>query len=476
MAEGGARLVGTRGAVVGLALRRWASCSARRGGITARVVVVLALTATCAMCAFTIAPAQAASGLSWSAPAPISHGSAFTGVSCPTSKLCVAVDQNGDVVSSTHPAGGSGAWTTTSLVSDSGLDGVACPAAQLCVVSDGLTGKVLTSSDPAGGAGAWTATNIVNPSGDLLNGVACATTRLCVAVDSQGNVLTSTNPTGGPGAWTSTNVDSGNTLDGVSCAATGLCVAVGAGFATSSNPTGGSGAWTTTTSLDASAVSCPTSLLCVAVDGNGNAYSSTDPTGGPAAWKMSDNIDRLHPFQPMTGVSCPTTRLCVAVGLSGDAVTSTNPTRGSAAWTGETIDTASGLTGVSCPTSSMCLAVDQTGDAVVGTPRPMPLRAAITSTRARVSHGRAKLELACTGGGPSSRCRGTLSLTIRIKRHTIVLASQRYTLASGTKKQITMRLKRTALVRRARARKHRLRVRATATVRGAPVATRIIIL
>src|SRR5919198_4752230 len=71
-------------------------------------------------------------------------------------------------------------------------------------------------------------------SGNLLVGVSCPSTSLCVAVDySGGNVVTSTNPAGGAAAWTVTNVDgsprlqsSGVRLSAVSCQTNSLCVAV----------------------------------------------------------------------------------------------------------------------------------------------------------------------------------------------------------------------------------------------------------
>src|SRR5690242_13286695 len=57
-------------------------------------------------------PAGAANGvLSWSQPAlidqqaPFTSGSAIRGVSCPSTTLCLGVDDKGDVVVSTNPTG-----------------------------------------------------------------------------------------------------------------------------------------------------------------------------------------------------------------------------------------------------------------------------------------------------------------------------------------------------------------------------------
>jgi hypothetical protein len=159
-----------------------------------------------------------------------------------------------------------------------------------------------------------------------------------------------------------------NQLLGVSCPSSGLCVAVdGAGdVVTSTNPTGGAAAWTVT-DVDGSnylnGVSCPSSGLCVAVDNNGDVVTSTDPTGGAATWTVTD-VDGSN---LLSGVSCPSSGLCVAVDSAGNAVTSTNPTAGAAAWTVTDVDSTNGLDGVSCPSSGLCVAVDTVGNVVTST-------------------------------------------------------------------------------------------------------------
>jgi hypothetical protein len=317
--------------------------------------------------AYTATAAPVAPALKWSNPAPIGNGGELAAISCPTTGFCAAVNQNGDVVTSTDPSGGGGTWSTTSLVSDQGLNEISCPTAGFCVASDGLSGDVLVSTDPTGGAGAWSTANIVNPVGDGIVGLTCPSSGLCVAVDSQGNVFTTTDPTAGAGAWLSGPINPGNTFDDVSCAGSSLCLAVGAGISASANPAAGSSTWRTSTALAAlSADACPTTKLCVVGDQNGNAYASTDPTGGPSTYKETENIDTEHPFQPITGISCQANGDCVVVGLSGDAVTTANPSGGAKAWSSKTIDSSTGLTDVSCPTADLCVAADQTGDVVIG--------------------------------------------------------------------------------------------------------------
>jgi len=71
-------------------------------------------------------------------------------------------------------------------------------------------------------------------------------------------------------------------------------------------------------------VSCPSTLLCVAINGLGVSVS-TDPSSG--AWTTYGLSD-----SPV-GVSCPTTSFC-AIGTVGTglALTATDPTAGASAW------------------------------------------------------------------------------------------------------------------------------------------------
>jgi hypothetical protein len=205
------------------------------------------------------------------------------GVSCPSVKLCVAVDTAGDVVTSTNPTAGPSAWHVT-YVDITALTGVSCPSAGLCVGVDD-SGNVVTSSNPSSGASQWTVAHVPM---DTLSGVSCPSASLCVTIDGAGNVATSTNPTGGASAWKAIRVDQLGSPLGVSCPSTSLCVGVDdfGHVITSRNPTGGAGAWTVTKGNAGwlNAVSCPTASLCAAVDSAGNVITSSDPIGGAGAW------------------------------------------------------------------------------------------------------------------------------------------------------------------------------------------------
>jgi hypothetical protein len=200
----------------------------------------------------------------------------FEGVSCPSLALCVAVDSIGNVVTSTDPTGGTGAWAKAAIDSNHLLNAVFCSSLPQCFVTD-RDGTAFTSTDPTGGPGAWK----VSSGTPRVSSGTCPTTTLCVAVDGQ-HVFTTTDPTAG--SWTQTSIPG---MYGVACPTASLCLAVGTAgtLATSTDPA--SGGWTST-SIDhgrqLSSISCPSVSLCVAVDATGHVVSSTDPTGGPLTW------------------------------------------------------------------------------------------------------------------------------------------------------------------------------------------------
>jgi hypothetical protein len=185
------------------------------------------------------------------------------------------------------------------------------------------SGQVLTSTHPTG---TWTPA-LVDP-GNVLNAVSCHSKSFCVAVDNHGNSVSSKNPTGGMSAWTlHTGVASDN-LAAVSCPSTKLCVAVdqnakGGDVLTSTKPTTNK-TWKVE-AVDKHfhtpfGVSCASTSLCVVLDDNGDAFTSVHPTGGKSAWvKTIHQVDNRWGFY---GVSCSpgNTTVCVGVDAGGDEV------------------------------------------------------------------------------------------------------------------------------------------------------------
>jgi hypothetical protein len=120
-------------------------------------------------------------------------------------------------------------------------------------------------------------------------------------------------------------------------------------------------------------------------------------------------------------------------------------------------------------------------------PRSAPLKVSIRSRRVPFVQRRATATLVCSGGRVGAACRGRLSLTFRkrVVRHahgrrsvihrTIVLARADYTLASGRTRPVTLELTDAGLRLLERSRDERLRVRATATVRGGHPASHAVV-
>jgi hypothetical protein len=134
----------------------------------------------------------------WTATTLNNETNNLVSVSCPTTQLCVAVDDGGDAVTSTNPTGGASAWSIVDVDESNSINAVSCPTATLCVAVDNA-GQVLISTNPSGGAATWTAIDV--DSDYDLDGVSCPGVSLCVAVDEEGYVVTSNAPTGGASAW-----------------------------------------------------------------------------------------------------------------------------------------------------------------------------------------------------------------------------------------------------------------------------------
>ena len=294
------------------------------------------------------------------------NGTAYA-LACPSVSLCVTSQYNGTneadghILASTHPTGGTNAWTDVQVDSVDALSGISCPSSGLCVAADQF-GKVTSSTDPTGPAAAWSTTDVDSANGNSIAGmVSCVSASLCVRVDTGGDIATSINPGNGGSPWTSANV--GSQLQNVSCPSVSLCVAVdanGSAF-TSKTPTGPASGWASVTadSLgDLLSVSCPSVSLCVAVDAFGDVVSSHNPTGGASAWTLVRNVDTsgFGNAQPMA-ISCGSTSLCVIVDGSGNVVTSTDPTGPASAWTTTQVDGGRALGAISCASASLCVAV-----------------------------------------------------------------------------------------------------------------------
>ena len=366
--------------------------------------------------------ARADAPLNWSAPVKAMNVAPgrpvqMRSVDCPTTTFCVAVDEAGNVLTSSNPTGPAEAWTVTAITGRE-LAAVSCASVTLCVAV-GSRGTIASSTNPAGGAGAW---QVVEVGGDRFFGsVSCPSASLCVAVDGA-NAVTSTNPTGGAGAWSVAPVAAVTGLSDVSCPKTNLCVAVGdTGQAvTATNPAGGSAAWSSPVAVGAGNpylrdVSCfAGTAQCRAIDYAGNVYSTGDvaagswtpPTaidagGAPvaiscisprcAAIDLSGNViaqknagfvvQNISPYA-IEDLNCPSFTLCVAVTRGGTVLTSTAPfAEGTTSWTSVNPDRANELLELSCASETFCATMDRGGNIAIST-APAAATPAWTSTPA----------------------------------------------------------------------------------------------
>ncbi len=145
-------------------------------------------------------------------------------MSCSSQVLCVAIDDAGNVLSSTNPTGGLGAWHSQK-VSAAQLVGISCSASGSCLAVDSA-GNALASSDPSAVSATWSETPIDGEA--LLTAVSCTSSALCVATDAHGQVLASDDAAAPIPVWSSSRADS-ERIVGISCLAGGFCLAVDPG-------------------------------------------------------------------------------------------------------------------------------------------------------------------------------------------------------------------------------------------------------
>jgi hypothetical protein len=279
------------------------------------------------------------------------------GVACPSSRLCVGLSEQGQIVSSRDPAGPAAAWKAVKVrhLFGEGAGQVSCPSVALCVAAEG---DIFTATDPGGRSGAWKFAGVAGRRVGGPSSVSCPSVKLCVAVSDAGGVFASTRPARGKKAWRSWRVERPSApnygFKAVSCPSTRLCIAVGGGarVAFSHHPAAGPRAWHRTSArIFASSLSCPTQHMCVAGI-YGGVEVSTNPTAGRRAWHL---VRTGTPNVPVTAVTCPSTRLCIAVGDHGELLSSTHPAGGARAWGWAATDGQNPLTAVSCPTVSECV-------------------------------------------------------------------------------------------------------------------------
>jgi hypothetical protein len=241
---------------------------------------------------------------------------ALTDLSCPTSSFCAAVDDIGNVFTTSDPTGGAKHWRGQD-VDDIEFKAISCASAHLCGAVD-YYGRPFVSSSPA--AGTWHST--VSPSSDYngLFAVSCVGRSLCVSVLDDSTVDVTTNASGASPTWHAFHVK-GSAWEGVSCPTTHKCVAVGSftgpgRLAVTTHPTSAkSSAWKLVrTKHDDSFdnVSCASAKVCM-VTGTKNLYSNNASLSAKS-WHQT----KQPANSSQVGISCESTTICVAATTVGE--------------------------------------------------------------------------------------------------------------------------------------------------------------
>jgi hypothetical protein len=312
-------------------------------------------------------------GASWSKANLQGGPNQVVAVSCATKTQCVGV--GGDITASfagTDAAGiivtsdGGRSWTGHLLPDADGyLTGVSCPSSRRCVAvgvstaAPGFTGPLLNGSlvfVSSDGGASWVSETVPNGTGMLL-GVSCPSIHLCRAV---GTSLPSSAPVppgrpppppemdvinsqSGGTSWTTGASLATGVLTAISCPNARQCVAIGTG--PNSPPEGilttdGGATWSSTTLPHRigylSSITCPSSRDCVAVGATGN-YSSVNATAAAAysldggrSWSAGKLPGPKSTY--LMDVACSSVTRCVAVGAGPTAATASFSDNGGRTW------------------------------------------------------------------------------------------------------------------------------------------------
>jgi hypothetical protein len=275
----------------------------------------------------------------WTAPTLVDGlGTNLSSVSCVSSIFCAAVDSNGNALTYNGSA-----WSAPIEVDGSPLTAVSCATASLCVAVDNNDDETTFNGT------SWSGLSFIDGNEFALNSVSCTAspTILCVAVDGAGSVMTSDDGA----SWSSTSpIDSGNSLNSVSCSTASFCIAVdGEGQAFTFDGTSWSGPQSVDPGQELVSVSCTTtpSIFCAAVDNEGNGFSYS------GSWSATF-VDMHTP----TSVSCVTATYCQVADQAGQVEAFDESTL-------VNVDPGNSLTAISCPSTTFCAAVDDNGNAAL---------------------------------------------------------------------------------------------------------------
>lgn len=298
----------------------------------------------------------AAGGATWSAPIRMDsglHGRYVRAVSCPSSKFCAAVDEEGRVVFY-HGSWAKPASVDSALHGDDVLVSISCTDQSFCVTFNAQGDVFVYNGHQWRGPGAlWSAgiyehgqvscprtSFCVLENGHRLymylnghwsagprlpaTGVSCPSKNFCVAVSRSGG---SSSASVYRSKWRAPRVvDRGSAVSSVSCASAGFCFAGGAKLVRGHADAGGTvvryrgHGWSKPTTIQSAptgptSMACPSNRFCAAVDAAGNAL-----TFDGISWSPPIPVDSQHAHGKGMWVSCPSSSFCMAVDAFGYAM------------------------------------------------------------------------------------------------------------------------------------------------------------
>jgi hypothetical protein len=321
-------------------------------------------------------------------PQPVAGRSYLNGVSCPSSRICIAVGAyENDRLGTRSVLAERWNGTRWSLLpaamprkaTNGELVSVSCPSRRFCMAvgSFFVKGTWVGMAERWNGV-KWAIQRMPAPDGPVSPyGVSCTSARACTAVGT---------PNGyGPGAaerwdgtrWSPQYVDPSVELLGVSCPSSRACTAVGATETSSTAERWDGTSWTTEPSpapnndlSEYLAVSCPALGTCTAVGLYKEPRAHWKPLAGAwngESWSVQPTPDPPGPrTSRLSSVSCVSASACIAVGFyafnaPGARRTLAERWNGTR-WSIQRSPTPPGakrssLSSVSCPSSRTCIAV-----------------------------------------------------------------------------------------------------------------------
>jgi hypothetical protein len=167
---------------------------------------------------------------------------ALISIACPAVSMCVTGDWAGHLFYSTDPTGGGSAWSlgyvdsgtvagNLAVSPTTGIPSIVCPSSNLCLATDEV-GNLLVSEDPASTNPTWRQTVASpHPSGAILGSrgqfsLACPSGAFCAALDAlaPSEADLSYQPLAGQ-SWTPVPIDPGGKLNALVCPSVVLCLA-----------------------------------------------------------------------------------------------------------------------------------------------------------------------------------------------------------------------------------------------------------